>query len=143
MNTSTSSSAQRLRHGRNVKRLREILGIKQEELAQRMSLSQQTVSRLESQDELDSEWLDKFANALHVPVESIEDFREEAAYNVFSGTWSDHASNHAHYNTACSNSANYQPTFNPIDKIAELYERLLKSEQEKVMLLEQRLKEKQ
>ena len=134
MNTSALSAAQRLRHGRNVKRLREILGIKQEELAQRMSLSQQTVSRLESQDELDSEWLDKFANALHVPVESIEDFREEAAQNIFSGTWNDQAS---------SIVTTYQPSFNPIDKIAELYERLLKSEQEKVALLEQRLKEKE
>ena len=37
-------------HGRNVKRLREILGIKQEVLADGLSLSQQTISRFEAQE---------------------------------------------------------------------------------------------
>ncbi|MBW3517557.1 hypothetical protein [Flavobacterium sp. NKUCC04_CG] len=38
---------------------------------------------------------------------------------------------------------NYSPSFNPIDKVAELYERLLKAEQEKVAFLEQLLNKKE
>jgi hypothetical protein len=36
---------------------------------------------------------------------------------------------------------NYQPTFNPIDKIIELYEALVKAEKEKVELLQKLLNE--
>ena len=49
--------------------------------------------------------------------------------------------------TSTLNAINAQPTFNPIDKLVELfeenknlYERLLKSEQEKVDLLKQQIK---
>ncbi|WP_301926490.1 hypothetical protein [Ferruginibacter sp.] len=37
---------------------------------------------------------------------------------------------------------NYYPTFNPLDKIVELYEALIKSEKEKVALLQQLLDNK-
>ena len=36
----------------------------------------------------------------------------------------------------------YQPTFNPIDKVVELYERLVQCEKDKVEYLEKLFKEK-
>lgn len=127
----TIFEAKKRHHGYNVKRLREILGVKQEDLAERLQLSQQTVSRYESSDILDDDILDKIAKALNISIETIKSFSEDSVVNIFSGTWNDN-----------SVAQNYQPTFNPIDKVVELYERMLKTEREKVSLLEEVLKSK-
>lgn len=70
MNIDTDSP--KVHHGRNVKRLREILGIKQEVLADKLELSQQTVSKLENKEEIDEDTLQKIAVALNIPVEAID-----------------------------------------------------------------------
>jgi len=109
--------------GRNVKRIREILGMKQDVLAASLGLSQQAISQLEQKEALDKELLEKIAAALKVPVEAIKNFDEEKAiFNIQNN-----------YDSSTSN-VNYQ--FNPIDKIVELYEKLIKSEREKVEMLE-------
>jgi transcriptional regulator with XRE-family HTH domain len=122
--------------GRNVKRIREILGIKQEALAMDLGISQQAVSALEQKEALDREVLEKVAAALKVTPEAIKNFNEENAIYIFSNTYSDHAS------TIYNN-------FNPLEKYVEqveenkkLYEALLKSEREKIALLERVLNER-
>lgn len=55
----TTFEAKKRHHGYNSKRLREILGVKQEDLAERMGVSQQTVSRYESSDTLEDDVLEK------------------------------------------------------------------------------------
>ncbi|HAI19277.1 MAG TPA: transcriptional regulator, partial [Xanthomarina gelatinilytica] len=40
------------------------------------------------------------------------------------------------------NAINIQPSFNPIDKVVELYERLVQAQQDKVTYLEELLKNK-
>lgn len=116
--------------GYKIVRLRELRGMKQDTLATILGVSQQTVSKFEKSEELDEERLKTIADALGVTPEAIKNFNEEALFNNIQ-TNSDTASHNV--------IVNYQ--FNPIDKIVELYERLLKSEQEKVALL-QGLKEK-
>ncbi len=112
--------------GRNVKRIREILGVKQDSLAASRGLSQQAISQLEQKEALDKDMLEKIADALKVPVDAIKNFDEERAiYNIQNS-----------YDSSTSN-VNYQ--FNPVDKIVELYEALVKSEREKVELLEKML----
>lgn len=109
--------------GRNVKRIREIMGIKQDRLASELGLSQQTISQLEQKEKIDPQTLERIADALNVPIETIKNFDEEKAiYNIQNN-----------YDSSTSN-VNYQ--FNSIDKIVELYEALIKSEREKVALLE-------
>ena len=56
--------------GRNVKRIREILGIKQDTLANELGLSQQAISALEQQEALDKDMLEKVAKALKVSTEA-------------------------------------------------------------------------
>ncbi len=136
----TTLKTKKAHHGYNVKRLREILGVKQEDLAERMELQQQTISKLENKDTLDNEVIEKIADALHVPADAIKNFSDEAAINIIANTFTNNAS--------VSAITNY-PIFNPIEKIVELYnekvelyERMLKSEQEKVTLLEGLLKSK-
>lgn len=124
--------------GYNVKRLREILGVKQEDLAERLHLTQQSVSKLENKEDLDNETLEKIANAMNIPAEAIKNFTDEGTVNFISNTFSDNSS--AAYNNF---------TINPIEKIVqlydekmELYERMLQSEKEKVALLEELLRDK-
>jgi transcriptional regulator with XRE-family HTH domain len=132
--------AEKLVHeGRNVKRIREILGIKQDSLALDLGLSQQAISQLEQKEALDAEMLEKIAKVLKVPVEAIKNFDEQAAINVISNTFH----NNSHDSSSFYSSAlNYQPTFNPIDKVVELYERMLKDKSEMIEKLESLLKER-
>lgn len=113
--------------GRNIKRIREILGIKQETLAIDLGLSQQAISSLEQKETLDLPTLEKVAKTLGVTPEVIKNFNDEAAFNIIMNTFNDHSAN-----------INYQCTFNPIDKIIELYDALLKAEREKFELLKQK-----
>jgi transcriptional regulator with XRE-family HTH domain len=112
--------------GRNVQRTREILGMKQLTLADITGMSQQNISKLEQSAFIVDETLDKLAKGLGVSVEFIKNFSEEKTiYNIQNNY--DQSTNHQ----------NYQPTINnnPVDKVVELFEKLLKSEQEKVELL--------
>ncbi len=132
----TAAMTDKLVHeGRNVKRIREILGMKQEALAFDLGLSQQAISQLEQKEALDVEMLGKIAAVLKVPVDAIKNFDEQAAINIISTTFNSHDN---------STSLAYQSsfTFNPIDKIVELYERMLKDKNEMVEKLESLLKEK-
>ena len=135
----TTNKVSRTHLGYNVKRLREILGVKQEDLAERLQLSQQSISKLENKEDLDSDTLKKVANALNIPEDGIRNFTDEGAVHIVSNTFSGHYS--ALYNNSTIN--------NPIERIVqlynekvELYERMLKSEQEKVALLEELLRNK-
>ena len=84
------------------------------------------------------------AKALGVSVEAIKNFSEEAVLNIIGNTVNNH-------DNATMNAANiqYQPTFNPLDKVVELfeenkklYERLLAAEKEKGAYLEKLLNDK-
>jgi transcriptional regulator with XRE-family HTH domain len=119
-------------HGRNIKRFREWVGVKQETLAAELNWSQQKISLLEQKETIEAPTLEEVAKALKVPVEAIKNFDEEKAINIISNTFNDNAIN-----------MNYQCTFNPLDKYVEaleenkkLYERLLQAEKEKASLLE-------
>src|SRR5690606_4551445 len=121
-----------IHEGRNVKRIREILGIKQEALAMELGISQQAISALEQKERIDDKIIADVAEKLKVPVDAIRGFNEDAAVNYI--------------NTFHDNSKgdfNYHCIFNPLEKYIEameenkkLYERLLQSENEKVALLE-------
>lgn len=138
MNSSTTMPHQ----GRAVKRIREILGIKQDALAIDLGLTQQAVSLLEQRETLDAPTLEKVAQILKVPKEAIEHFDEQQAVTYFN-TFNDSS-----FSNSNGTFSAYNCTFNPMDKIIELveenrklYERLLQAEREKVEMLERLLKE--
>lgn len=122
-------AAKKSNHGANVRRWREWRGVNQDVLAEKIGVSQATFSGYEKRDKLEVEILGKIANALDVPVEAITELEEGSAINIIN----------AHDNQSI---VNYNPTFNPIDKIVELYDKLLKAEQEKVVMLQELLKGK-
>ncbi|MCT3756870.1 transcriptional regulator [Elizabethkingia anophelis] len=127
----TDMPNKKIHQGRNIKRFREMLGIKQDALAYELGedWNQKKISLLEQKESVEKDILEQVAKILKVPTEAIENFDEEQVVNIISNTVnnSDNASGNSLYN--------YYPTFNPIDKVVELYD-------EKIALYERMLKEK-
>ncbi|MEH7890664.1 helix-turn-helix transcriptional regulator [Elizabethkingia meningoseptica] len=126
----TDMPNKKIHQGRNIKRFREMLGIKQEALAFELGedWNQKKISLLEQKDTVEKDILEQVAKILKVPTEAIENFDEEQAVNIISNTASfDNCQQPAFFNN--------QPSFNPIDKVVELYD-------EKIALYERMLKEK-
>lgn len=128
--------------GPKISRLRELRGMKQEALASALGVSQQTVSNIERSESIEADLLAQVAEILGVTSEAIENFSEEAVFNIIN-TFNDNSSN----NGAWSSNSTF--TFNPIEKLIEaheenkkLYERLLETEKSKVELLEKILNSK-
>ncbi len=113
--------------GKNVRRLREIRDIKQESLATALSVSQQKVSKLERSEIIDEDTLRRIAGALQVSVDIINNFDEGILINNTNAVVSTSDFDH---NTTVSNQG-----FKPIEKIIELYERLIESERDKNIIL--------
>ncbi len=111
--------------GKKVAKAREIIGIKQDEMARYFKISQQAYSKWEQGEELDDPTLNKIALKLGVTVDFIKSLNEEGAIQ--------------NLNSHCTNVVNYQ--FNPIEKIVELYERLLLTQAE-VIAVKDKLIEK-
>ncbi len=119
----------KIHQGRNVKRFREMLGIKQEALALDLGddWNQKKVSLLEQKEIIEDPLLKRISEVLKIPVEAFQNFDEEQAVNIISNTFGEHA---------FSNSFNYGTiNFHPIEKIVQLHD-------EKIALYERMLKEK-
>lgn len=135
------STATKPKHiGRNISRIRELRGMKQEALAAAIGMSQQSVSNIEGSEIVDKEKLNAIAEVLGVSAEAIKNYSDEAVFNIIGNTVNNHDN---------ASFFQYQPTFNPLDKLVEayeenkkLYERLVQSEKDKVEYLEKLLKEK-
>ncbi|WP_291143129.1 XRE family transcriptional regulator [Flavobacterium sp. UBA7680] len=133
---------QKIHQGRNVKRFREMLNIKQEALAYDLGedWNQKKIPLLEQKDVIEDNLLKQISAVLKIPVEAFQNFDEEQAINIISNTFNDQ-----------SNGYNYYPTFNinPIEKWIEALEEikrlnleLLKTKDEHIKVLEKLLKDK-
>ncbi|MGX5688739.1 helix-turn-helix transcriptional regulator [Arcticibacter tournemirensis] len=129
---------QQIHEGRNIKRFREMLGMKQETLAYELGndWTQKKISQLEAKEKIEVDILEQVAEILKVSPEAIQRFDEENALNIISNTFTSH-------DTSTLNAINHNCTFNPLDKLIEayeenkkLYERLIEAEKEKVAYLE-------
>jgi transcriptional regulator with XRE-family HTH domain len=117
-----------IHQGHNVKRFRDMLGMKQDTLATGLGgdWTQKKVSLLEAKEQIDQELLEEVARVLKVPVEAIKNFDEEAAISIVANTFHEESSAYIE---------NYKCTFNPIDKVVELYERMIKERDERIQEL--------
>ncbi|TWV14339.1 helix-turn-helix domain-containing protein [Bacteroidaceae bacterium HV4-6-C5C] len=126
MDEEIKEKAYRRHVGRNLQKIRVYMGVKQEALATDLGISQQEISKIEKEEEIENSLLSQIANVLGVAPEVIRDFDvERAIYNI----------NNIRDNTFEQGSTSIAQQINPIDKIVELYERLLQSEREKVEIL--------
>lgn len=147
----------KVHQGKNVKRFREMLGLRQEGLAEVMGAewNQKRISLVEAKEVVEQQVLILVATALKIPVEVLENFTEEAAINYFN-TFIDSTNNSVN-NTSDNSSnsiSNAEPgKYNLVDQLIEamenlkmlynkntnLYERLLSVEKEKNEILSAKL----
>ncbi len=122
----------KVHEGRNVKRFREMLGIKQDALAYELGegWTQKKISLLEQKETIELPLLEQISSTLKIPVEAFQNFDEDQAINIISNTVNNH--DNANGNSLFS----YYPTFHPIEQIVKLHE-------EKIALYERMLKEKE
>lgn len=133
-------------HGHALKRIRYRKGIKQAAMADMVEMSQQHISRIEAMPIIEDEILEKFAKALNVPVEIIKEMKEDMPSIVIeNNTFEFEANSRSNVGQIDDYSTN---NYDPVDKIiqlsderAQLYERILKTEQEKNEALAKRLSE--
>ncbi|WP_300689476.1 helix-turn-helix transcriptional regulator [Chryseobacterium sp.] len=135
---------QKIHQGRNVKRFREMLGIKQEALALDLGddWNQKKISLLEQKETIEDPLLQKISEVLKIPVEAFQNFDEEQAVNVIANTFSLD-------NGSIFNAHNTNPVFNPVETILKiheekiaLYERMLKEKDDMMSRLEELIKRK-
>lgn len=138
--------AETIHQGRNIKRFREMMGLKQEALAFELGedWNQKKISLLEGKEVVDEVLLEQVAKVLKVTPEVIKKFEEEAGINYFNSFY-DNSFTDSYVNATAN-----QCHFNPLDKFVEaveknealheenrmLYERLLEAEKSKNQLLQ-------
>ena len=153
MNHTANRPAKR-HEGHNVKRFREILGIKQESLAADLGeeWTQKKVSSLEAKEKIDEEVMEQIAKAMNIPADAIRNFDEEKTIFNIQHNYDGSKVNAGVVNSGPNSSAYYECSFNPLEKLIQtfdqlteaykekevLYELLLKCEQEKVEILKAR-----
>ena len=139
-----TTSNPKIHEGRNLKRFREMMSVKQDALAFELEedWNQQKISLLEQREKIDSDILEQVAAILKIPAEAIRNFNEDQAINVITNTY------HDFKDSAFVNNGN-TPTFNvnPIEEIRklhdekmELYERMLREKDEMMGRLERLIK---
>ncbi|MET7036908.1 helix-turn-helix domain-containing protein [Elizabethkingia miricola] len=137
----TDMPNKKIHQGRNIKRFREMLGIKQDALAYELGedWNQKKISLLEQKEYVEKDILEQVAKILKVPTEAIENFDEDQAVNIIANTF--------HEGSVANNSGYLNCTFNPLDKLIEAYEeikrlneKLIEEKDEKIKLLEKILK---
>lgn len=131
--------------GANIRKLRQLVGMKQTTFGELLGMNQQSVSRLEQKRVLEEDTLFKVANILHVAPEIIRNLEENPTSIVIeNNTFQAGSSNVGVVENQRDNIVNH-----PVDQLmtlnkeqASLYERMLTIEKEKNILLEKLLKEK-
>lgn len=112
--------------GHNIARMRSFQGIKQEDMAKRLKISQQAYSKLERSEDIADDVIQRIAYEFGCTPEVLKELGDGPFVQSFN-----QSGGHV---IGCQ--------FNPIEKIVSLYEELLKSEREKIALLESMLKKK-
>lgn len=113
--------------GPNIKFLRNLKGLKQEAVAIELGISQAEYSLIENSDFVDDQIIIQVAQILNVTPEVIKEFNENQAFYSIE--------NKVENTSITENAHGIHQVFSPVEKVVELYERLLASEREKIEIL--------
>ena len=115
--------------GRKIERVRKLRGLTQEDIATGLGITKQAVSKIEQSETIEDDRLKQIADVLGVTLDGLKAFRDESILytaNFYDGSTVSNSSINTHECTLINN---------PVEKIIELYESLLKVEREKVEIL--------
>lgn len=121
-----------IHEGHNVKRFRESLGLAPAILAEVLGMgwNAEAIELLESKAMIAMPVLQKISDAMNIPVAVFQNFNNEQTMTIISNTFQDGA-------IAYARAENIQCTYDPADKVIDLYERMLKEKEEVIKRLEE------
>ena len=116
--------------GPKIRKIREIKGYSQEYIASKMSIKQNSYSKLESgETNLSIDRLMEICSVLEIELSTLMNFDEKMVFNN------------------CTQNGNFGENntfvFNAVEKIQELYERIIKAKNEEIETLNKLLKQKE
>ena len=137
----------RIHHGHNVRLARTWKNITQEALADKLNIYQTDVSTLEQKETIDDKMLDKIAKAMNVPLDFFTNFDLGSTMNSYNVNNNEtYEMTQTNSDTASGNDFVQQKIvereeiiYNPLDKVTELYERLLKEKEQLIERLEKQI----
>jgi transcriptional regulator with XRE-family HTH domain len=113
-------------HGKNIRNIRLLRGMKQETFAKELGIAQQNVSKMEKKQQLTDEQLKEAARILQTTVEAIKEFDENSIIQ----------------NNFLNEQAGYiNQKINPLEKVVELYDTIIKSKDTEILRLQSELQE--
>lgn len=124
--------------GQNIRRIRELRGLKQDALGFELGISQKRVSHLEHQENIAEDVLIQIAKVLDVSPQVIRQFTEKAFIDYCENLSDKPQANARGVETLHDDSLPVS-AFSPHNKIVELYERLLQAEREKLAYVKKML----
>lgn len=134
MKTEPTEKLKKRHLGRNVRRIRRYLGVKQGALAADLGISQPEISKIERQDEIEEELLTRIGGILGIPEGVIRNFDEAKAINNINNI-TENPQESIPTNPLENDAPSVTQQFTLVKKIIELYGHLLQSEREKIELL--------
>jgi len=121
--------------GRKIERIRKLRGLTQDDLGNGLGITKQAVSKLEQSEKIEEERLKQIAEVLGVTLDGLKSFKEEGVFYNTNNFYESTTFNNSAVSAYIENSV----IQNPIEKIIELYESLLKSEREKIEILQNKM----
>lgn len=138
----------RVHQGRNMRLARIWKNMTQETLADKLNLYQTDISALEQKETIDDAMLERIAREMNIPKDFLTDFDLDTtmqSYNInnddsyeMTQTNSDSSSGNDVVQQKIVGTE--ENIYNPLDKVTELYERLLKEKEEQIEELKTKLK---
>ena len=113
-------------HGRNVRLFRELLDLKQEDLADKLGhgWSQKKISLLEGKPEIDEAILQEVSKALEIPIDAIRNFDTDQAIHNINNNFHDHS---------------VQNQFNAVQELTNFFEKTIREKDDLIRELLQKL----
>ncbi|QKJ28400.1 helix-turn-helix transcriptional regulator [Mucilaginibacter mali] len=115
--------------GKKIERVRKLRGLTQEDVAVGLGITKQAVSKIEQSENIEEDRLKQIADVLGVTLEGLKSFRDETV--LFTANFYEGSS----VTNSSINTRECTQINNPIEKIIELYESILKVEREKIDIL--------
>jgi len=125
-----------IHHGINIRMLREMAQMNQKGLGDKLNKSQQYVSEIESKEILDDETIQAVAKALNVDPQYITDWITDNAQNIFNIDKMGEGEGSTNMVGTNNFETNHEVHIYPIDKVCQLFERLIEEKQERISELE-------
>jgi len=125
--------------GDKIKKIRDLKGLTQEDIASKLNISSQAYSKIErNETKIDDKRLEQIANALDVPAESIQKF-DESNFFISNLKECENSQSLGMMNTVNNYYYNTDQTIPVLENLIELQKQQLKQQSDEIQFLRKQL----